>query len=288
MKTLRTIALFSIFSFVLTSFNAQKPALTFEKALAEKKIEIVIIPTGGHSGNCINIEVKNLTNKALNLEMAPGTVFFPENEEEQILVTTNDLMLALEKEQKKKIKVFAYCTEASNRCPSVTSKFQLATTPNAALNKLTHFLDSLKALDENMIQNAIWCLTDSHSVSNVYTNDPKVSKALRSYLCAATGQKDTWYSTRRDISVDRENRIVSTPKEIKGDISFQTAEAVELQGVVKDSVGNVIYTNPNKTVCPAGKIRFEFKLKIDGWKPGNYSVVYTNNGKEILSQPFSF
>lgn len=288
MKTIRTIALFSIFSFVLTSFNAQKPTLAFEKALAEKKIEVVILPTGGHSGNCINLEVKNLTNKLLNLAMSPGTVFVPEDGEEQTLVTAKELMVALEKNQVKKLKVFAYCTEAGDKCPSTTSKFQIATTQNASLNKLTHFLDSLKTPDDHMIQNSIWCVTDSHSVSNVYSADPKISKALRGYLCAATGQKDTWYSTRRDISVDRNNRIVSTPKEIKGDIAFQTAEAVELQGVVKDSLGNVIFTNPNKTVCPAGKIRFEFKLRIDGWQPGNYSVVYTNNGKEILSQPFSF
>jgi len=56
---------------------------------------------------------------------------------------------------------------------------------------------------------------------------------------------------------------------------------------VKDSTGNVIVTNPNKTTCPPGKISFEFTLKIEGWKPGNYFVVYTNNGVEVINQPFS-
>lgn len=288
MKTLRTISILSIIGLVLTSFNAKSSYISFEQALREKKIEIVILPKGGHSGNCIDIEVKNLTNKLLNLEMSPGTVFVPEDEEEQTLVTAKDQLLALNKNEVKNFKVFAYCTEASDRCPSKSSKFSMSTTSNTSLSKLTYFLDSLKNIDDGIIQNAIWCVTDSESVANVYSDDLKTSKALRNYLCLVTGQKDTWYSTRREVALDVNNYIISIPKEIKGELSFLATEPVELQGVVKDSLGNVVYTNPNKTTCPAGKIRFEFKLKVQGWKPGNYAVVYTNNGKEVINQSFSF
>lgn len=238
---------------------------------------------GGHSGNCINIEVKNLTNKLLNLEMAPGTVFIPDDNGEQTLITAKEQMLALNKNEVKIFKVFAYCTEASDSSPRKESKFQMAQTSNAKLKNLALFLDSLKNMDDHVIQNSIWCVTDSHSVSNVYSDDLKVSKALRSYLCSATGQKDTWYNTKRDFSVDANNRIVIVTKEVKGQLAFQSTVPVELQGCVKDSTGKVLFTNPNKTNCPAGRIRFDFKLKVEGWAPGNYTVVYTNNGEEVLS-----
>jgi hypothetical protein len=288
MKTIISITLLSVFSFVLTSFYSQNPAISFEKALSEKKIEIVIQPTGGYSGNCISIQIKNLTNGKINLEMAPGTIFVPEDEGEQTLITTKDELLVLNKSEVRNFAVSAYCTEASDACPSKDSKFKIAQTQNSALKKLVYFIDSLKTPDDQLIQQSIWCVTDSENVAGVYTEDPKVTKALRGYVCALTGQKDTWYTTRRQVSVDANNRIVNVAKEVKGEISFQTTETVELQGVIQDSLGNVMYTNPNKINCPPGKIRFEFKLKVEGWKPGNYSVVYTNNGKEMLRQPFSF
>ncbi|MEO5642840.1 MAG: hypothetical protein ABIQ40_00760 [Bacteroidia bacterium] len=288
MKTIKILVLVSILSLALTSFNSKNTIISLEKALAEKKIELVILPLGGHSGNCINIEIKNLTNDLLNLEMKPGTLFVPDNEGEQTLVTVGDQLLVINKKEAKTFKVFAYCTEAHDSSPSKESKFQLATTQNANLKNLTSFLDSLKIRNDEAIQNSIWCVTDSHSVSNVYTDDPKSSKALRGFLCTATGQKDTWYNTKRDITVDQNNRIVIVTKEIKGELAFQSAVPVEIQGCVKDSTGKIIYQNPNKTNCPAGKIRFEFKLKVEGWAPGSYSVVYTNNGEEVLNQSFSF
>lgn len=279
--------LFPVF-LLLVSFYSHNSSISFEKALSEKKIEIEILPTGGHSGECISVKVKNLTGKNLNLEMTPGTTFVPENEEEQTLVTTSEQMLVLDKNATKTFKVAAYCTEANDRCPSSTSKFQLAQTQNAKLKKLTYFLDSLKGLDDHMIQQSIWCLTDSESVSNVYSDDLKVSKALRGYLCSVTGQKDTWYNTRREVSVDRNNRIVSVAKEVKGDLEFLATEPVDMQGIVVDSTGKEIYKNPNKIVCPAGKIKFKFKLQVEGWAPGKYAVVYNNNGKEVIRQEFSF
>ncbi len=277
-----------LFSLALTSFNSRTTNIAFEKALQEKKIEVVIVPTGGHSGKCITVQVKNLTKGPLNLELSPGTIFVPENEEEQTLITAQTQLLAINKNEVKNFSVLAYCSEASDKCPTKDSKFGLSKTQNVSLNQLAGFLDSLKGLDDHVIQQAIWCVTDSESVSNVYTEDPKVSKTLRNYLCSLTGQKDTWYNTQRAISVDANNNIIRVAKEIKGDIVLESTVPVELQGAVMDSTGKVIFQNPNKTRCPAGKIKFEFKLKVEGWAPGEYAVVYTNNGQEVLRQSFSF
>lgn len=283
-----TICLLAVLGLSLFSFYSPNSSLTLEKALSEKKVEMVIVSKGGHSGNCIDIQLKNLTNKKLEIEMTPGTVFMPEDEGEQTLINTEEKIFALEKNQSKTFKVNAYCTEAHDRCPSTASKFKLAQTPNATLKKLTYFLDSLKTADHSMIQQSIWCLTDSESVANVYTEDLKVTKAMRGYLCAVTGQKDPWYTTRRQTSVDANNRIVSVAKEIKGDLEFTTTEPLDMQGVVVDSTGKEIYRNPNKIVGPSGKIRFKFKLQVEGWAPGKYAVVYHNNGKEVLRKEFEF
>jgi hypothetical protein len=288
MKKNILLPLLLVFCLALLSFNSKKSNLTIEQALIEKKIAVVILPTGGHSGNCINIKVENLTNKNLNLVMPVGTLFEPENTEEQSLITTEEILFALEKNASKKIKVYAYCTEATDKCPKVASKFNISHTANEKLQGLVHFLDSLKP-DYSLIQGAVWCVTDSASVSNIYDiGDIKATKALRAYICAVTGQKDTWYHTNFDYRVDANRNIVHVAKEVKGDLEFVATSAVELQGVIKDSLGTVIFTNPNKLNCPAGKIKFEFKLNVHDWTAGQYYVVYTNNGVEVINQAFSF
>ncbi len=288
MKTLLTIFLLPVFILIASSFYSPNSQLTLQKALEEKKIEIEIIYTGIFPGKLMDLKVKNLTNKQLNLEMAPGTVFIPDNGEEQTLTTTKEEVLALEKSATKTFHISAYCTELHDKGSTQASTFTVSNTKRPMLLKLVHFLDSMNFPDQMAVQHSVWCVTDSASVSDVYVRDPKASKALRAYLCALTGQKDTWYSTEKEIVMDEERNIVTVPKEVKGDIAFESKEPVELQGFVKDSTGKIILTNEHKTNLPAGKIKFEFNLKIAGWAPGNYSVVYTNNGKEVINQPFSF
>lgn len=287
MKKAIPFLLLSVFGISLFSFNYAKGPLAFEQALLEKKIQVEILPTGSFSGHSIDLKIKNISGSNLNLLMPVGTTFVPDNTEEQTLITTEQEMFAVNKNESTELHLNAFCTEAHDRCPKKTSTFKMAKSQNSSLIKLMAVIDSLKVKDEFAIQSAIWCITDSQNVANVYTEDPKVAKALHSFLCGVTGQKDTWYRTRNDYSVNERHEIVRIPKEIKGELSYTSTESTELQGFVKDSTGTIIVTNPNKTNLPPGKIKFEFKMKIEGWAPGNYTVVYLNNGKEVINQPFS-
>ena len=277
-----------ILSFGLFSFGFGKSKTTFKEALRNKKIEIKISSNGSYSGKCINIELKNLSRNKLNLEMISGTLFVPDDSNEQTLVTPNHLLIAINRNEVKLIKIAAFCTEANDKCPSKNSKFTLSEIQNFKLLNLFQLLDSLKNIDNQNIQQAIWCITDNQSVSNIYCADAYKSIALRKYLCSVTGQNETWYNTKSEVSIDKYNHIVRTTKEINGIIEFISSEAVELQGFVKDSLGNIVYKNPNKTLCPAGKIKLEFNVKVADWKEGKYDLVYTNNGKELISKSFSF
>lgn len=287
MKKLIPFTLLSVFGISLFSFNYAKGPLAFEQALLEKKIQVEILPTGSYSGNSIDLKIKNISGSNLNLLMPVGTTFVPDNAEEQTLITTQEEMFAVNKNQTTELHLNAFCTEAHDRCPKTSSTFKISKSQNNSLIKLMAVIDSLKLKDDMAIQASIWCITDSQTVANVYSTDAKTSKVLHKFLCGVTGQKDTWYNMHNDYSVNERQQIVRIPKEIKGDIEYTSTESSELQGFVKDASGTIIETNPHKTNLPPGKIKFEFKLKIEGWAPGNYSVVYTNNGKEVINKPFS-
>lgn len=57
--------------------------------------------------------------------------------------------------------------------------------------------------------------------------------------------------------------------------------------MIKDSAGKILHTSPRVINAPSGvEVTFDFQLTVIGWAPGKYSVVYTNNGVEVIHQEF--
>lgn len=270
----------------MSSFIAKDHSLSVEQAMKEKKIEVDILPYGTYEGDGIKIKIRNLTNRSLKLKLDRGATFIPDSDDEQTLVNSTEQIFALEGNARKTLHFYGYCTELHDKGPDNASTFTLSSTGNTKLKSLLNYMDSLKIKDQDMIQHAIWCVTDSQTVAYVGNDDPKTSNALRNYLCSLTGQKNTWYKTDASIRQNQNHEFIITPKVIKGDLSFTATEKVELKGVIKDGEGNIIYSKPNTISMPPGNITFEFKLTIEGWKKGSYAVVYTNNGKEVINHKF--
>jgi len=80
---------------------------------------------------------------------------------------------------------------------------------------------------------------------------------------------------------------VIEPTVVKGELEFESETQVQIQGSITDSTGKVIFTNPNHSTAGPGTINFDFELKVQGWKPGTYYVIYKGNGKELLKQAFT-
>lgn len=278
---------FVIISLSLLSLCPPNTEMSFIKALNEKKVEIRIKSTGNYSGHCINLTVKNLSDNTLNLKMKPGTTFVPDNVDEQTLLTVKEHILALKKGTIKTIKIYGYCSEMSDRSPSISSKFKISKTNNDSLQSLISFLGTVKGLSQNIIQQSVWCISDGNSVSNVYNDDLTTTKAMRDYLCGATKQENTWYNTERDVQVDVNNYIINSPTVIKGKIKFTTTKPSDIEGFIKGPNGEVIMKYPNKMSFPAGNMAIDFKLKVRGWAEGEYHVIYTNGTEEILNQSFT-
>lgn len=278
--------IFALPVFGLLAFSARDNALSLEQALAEKKVELSVLPYHSYEGDGIKIKVKNLTKKSLKLRLTRGSAFVPDEDDEQTLINSNDELFALEGGAFKNLQFFGYCTELTDRSPGMNSSFTFRAPANLKLQRLLHVVDSLKIKDQGTIQHAIWCVTNNENIGYVGTDNPATTKALRSTLCQLTGQKDVWYHTRSAIRQVPGERMTVVPKVISGDISFIATEPVVIKGVIKDSTGKVLVTNPNTMSCPKGKVTFEFKMQIQGWAPGTYYVVYTNNDNELINQEF--
>lgn len=288
MKTLRSLCLVTVASCALFSFTSRDNSITVEQALLEKKIELVIAPYETYEGDGIQMTIKNISGKLLNLKMPMGSTFIPDADDEQTLIKSEEEIFALSGGQKKILQFHGYCTELNDHGCDKGTVFKMDKTKNTKLQGLLSYMDSLRIKDENTIQHAIWCITDSSSVA--YLNNeanPEAGIALRKYICSLTGQQNTWYNTASDIVETPEHEFVIVPKQVTGEITFESTEEVHLYGVIKDSNGKILHTSPRVINAPSGvEVTFDFQLTVIGWAPGKYSVVYTNNGVEVIHQEF--
>lgn len=288
MKTLAAICAFALTAFVVaSSFAPADNVLTLDEAIAQQKVQATVLPFGdnGYSEG-LRVNVKNTSGKTLKLVMPKGTIFVPDNGEEQTLITNGDEVFALNAGQEKQVIRPGFCTELHDHGSDEESTFKLSVSKNEKLLKILSFMDSLKVKDDDVIQHAVWCITDNASVARVDGEDTAASRKIRERICAITGQTMPWYTTDSQIERTPELEYVVLSTQVEGELSFKSKDPVDMQGVVKDSTGKIVWTNPNKITGPKGNITFWYRVSVSGWAAGKYYVVYTDRGKEIINQEF--
>jgi hypothetical protein len=287
MKKTPFILALAFIAILISSYRYQSMPVELIQAIQDKKISVVVSSTGGHSGKCIELKIQNLTNVPFSLTIAAGTIFIPEDEGEQIILVPQKNILALQASEIKLVTIDGYCTELTDRCPQKSSTFTISKNSSQPLTELIQIMVPLKNLDASLIQQSIWCVTDGESPSNVTSENVVQAKVLRDFLFKQSGQTDTWYSTKRIPEIAADHSIVNAALEVTGKIEFKAVKPMELIGVVKNEAGEVVWKYPYKTSLPTGDIVFDFNLKVSAWKSGNYFIVYTCEGVELVNQKFT-
>jgi hypothetical protein len=287
MKNLFSVFVLTLCAILISSYSYMSLPVELIQAIQDKKISVSVISTGGYSGKCIQLNIKNLTNLPYTLSIAAGTIFIPEDEGEQTILVPQKNIIALQPSETKLTLVGGYCTELKDRCPQTSSTFTISKNSNQSLADLIQFMAPLKNMDESLIQQSIWCITDGESPSNLSSVNTLNQNALRNYIFKKTGQAETWYSTKRTPEISADRNIVNAAVEINGKVDIKAIKPMELIGVVKNEAGVVVWNYPHKTSLPAGDIVFDFNLKVNGWKEGNYYMIYSCEGVELVNQKFT-
>lgn len=287
MKRYTIILMLACTVLLLSSYNHSCSSMDLIQAIKDKKISVVVASTGNHSGKCIQLKITNLSTIPLYIAITPGTLFVPDDEGEQTILSLQNLPIVVQRSETKQVFVSGYCTELHDRCPSAASTFTISRNSNAALESLVQFMTPLKNLKDDLVQQSIWCVTDSQSVTNISLDGDLNSKSIRTFLFKQKGEADPWYSTTRVPEMSADRSIRNSAMEVTGKINIKAVKPIELIGVVKNEAGEVVWKYPYRTSLPAGDIVFDFKLKVTNWKAGNYYMIYTNEGAELVNQKFT-
>jgi hypothetical protein len=184
--------------------------------------------------------------------------------------------------------ISGYCCQHSNKAPSEGSGFKPSKTKNDKLMQLANYISQNKGMPAGVKQSAVWAVSDDTSIANVFDYDnPEKVKALRKKICEITGKKDVWYNSKNNIRLDANRNIVKEPIAIEGKLLAKIEKEGDIWYEVYDSEGNKASRNNGKGHMPgAGEYNLTFKLTVEGWKKGNYTVKLLFEGNSIYEAPF--
>jgi len=185
---------FAVLIMLVLKLNAEQ-TYKFSEALQKGLVSIKINgakpdslqeTVSGHYGPCMQMEIVSLNSLAMSLNLDYGYSLVPHDSSLQTMIVTQSLIVKVLPKQKKLQKIYAMCTEASDAGPSFTKNFNLGFRSIGSLLDLTKLINQRK-YQTDAAQNAVWCLTDNHDISSIYSSDTAMMYELRRFVATAKG-----------------------------------------------------------------------------------------------------
>jgi hypothetical protein len=252
-------------------FQQAEEEIDVESAVAKNLIQLKVVSNGNYSGNSLICSITNKSDKKISIVFPAGTYFKAPNEDEQNLVMPEDQQILVEKGMTKKLTVNGYCTNAFKSAPKQEGVFKLAKHSIKDLNGILPLFKG-KKFSKDVLQAAIWCLTDNKAVSNVYSDDEKSVEELKKKLFTLTKQKPTWYSSPQVTTVDERRNINSETVSINGQLKYDAKAGTKIHEEIHTSSGTMLFKMKEKEVKLTAPMEYEFNLSVKGWEKGKYQV----------------
>ena len=270
--------------FSLILYSACPPVennhVSIQKLIEDGKLTVDILGKGGHSGECVTMNLKNNVSTQLKVKIESGRRLFSKNEKEQDILIVKPQILALAPNEQKDIDVFGFCCQSHNSSPDEGSGFSIGEMSTPELVKAAEYM-SKGEYPTHAMQRAVWVISDGHDITSVHDGDTARVFDLRKFLCEMTGQEMQWYS-----SVYRQNEGELFSGEIvriHGDFKYTVTHNSLVTIKVHNRYGRLVHTVLNKVYRKTGTHMQPFDVNVEHWKKGNYTVTITG-GSELLSK----
>jgi hypothetical protein len=260
-----------------------------QDALERGVLDLEASASGHFMGESVALTLRNPSAKPMRVRVPAGTAFRPEDDGEQTLIAPFDQYLVLDGTAEQRLAFRAFCSEMGDTGPRAKGSMALGRSAQPLLDSLYGYLNRHTDLHqhEDVLQSAIWAITDGADLGAVFLDGNSEVEALRAWLSRLLGVENTWYGTILRTRMDAERRIVREALRVQGQLQLQRTEPTELRGYVLNSEGQVEWAFNRSTTLPAGRVRFRFELEVEGWEPGTYAVVYRSGEEELIRREFT-
>lgn len=262
------------------SFDAS--ATSIEELIIKNKVSAKFTAKGGHSGNCMLAELQNLTSDTQHVQIEAGRRLKADTVSDQDIFIVKEVWVVLQPGQKTKREVFGFCCESHDHSPSKGHTFTVGKMAPEPWVKLAKYINQhADRLDMYAMQSAVWVISDKHSLSGIYSNDP-VTDDLTRFVASLTGQTIPWYKTRYQQIPGRVHSGVA--EMISGEITFHTRDASMISVYVINSRGMTMSVLAEEIGYMPGTHSYDLNVITRGYPKGKYKIVVLEDGTNRLAE----
>ncbi len=249
------------------------------------EVDLQVTGTGGYSGGCVRVEVRNRRLLPLDVLIPAGWRFVSEDTSLQDLLVVEDALVALAPGAVGSTTCRAFCCEAARSSPGSGSRFDQGAPAGNALQEFARYIGTQRIPDE-VVQQAVWVVSDGICIGSVNVGEVDATRALQERLATITGRAIPWYSTQYAHPVAGQ---VFNPEVLRvaGAVDVIQRHAGLLTIVVKDAQGNTVHTLDAGRILAQGRFSVDVLLTVKGWRKGRYALCFATDGVLIKRQEFS-
>lgn len=266
------------------TFTPTIKELNLFTAINSNQITASFVSNGQYNGKSVDLNIKNNTSGSLKIKIPSGTLFHPENDDEQTLIQLEDDFIVLKPHGAYEGVSVAYCTESNDRCPSTGNSMKITANKNPNFSKLSKYLIG-KDIETSTYQSAVWAISDGHNVSNIEAIDP-ATKEFRKYIATITGQDDTWFSSPQHIQIDEEGNFRRETVVITGQLEFNCEKNAQVRQDIYKENGESVLISDKYMTARYGKVTYKFTMRVRGWEKGKYFIKLHDGTDEITRYYF--
>lgn len=248
---------------------------TFAEALRNGWISIDARLAGSFGEHALRLTLTN-RHKKMDLLVPAGWHFVAEDTAVQNALTTQEVLVSLEKDQKRTLRLHAYCTNASKGSPHVDQAYISKGAAEGNMKELAQYIHRNK-IEPDAVQGAVWSLSDGHELTGIVHAD------LATFTAKLTGQPVPDYFIRNGYQPEPGGPAYSyEPVSVEGLFEHRTEKEESVSFGLYNTAGEPVQMFFENKSWWAGQHRFQFTFRVWGFPGGEHEIRLSDNSGKVL------
>lgn len=259
--------------------------ISLQEAIDRKRVSVKVLALGGHSGNCAELLIRNLSKNKLLIEVEAGRRLNSVKDSEQDLLIVKDYTVEVESGSVKNLRVKAYCCQADHFSPGKKSPYEINKIAELPLYLLARYLSN-NSYEADIEQKAVWAISNQRSVATIAGSEDSLLTPLRQMVASIKGETLPWYTLFTKTNTLSDGSMQTIALELKGDLTYSNSQECYMTLHVLNERGMPVCMVKCEWLkaCVQGKYPLSISVKM--LPKGRYTVEMVSRERSIARQDF--
>ncbi len=270
--------IFASLPFLALTLSLHAAPVEFADALRNRWIALEAYSTDAFGAGALRLVITN-QHKVMELSIPAGWIFESVDSTYQNYVTTNSVLVSLERDQKRTLRLNAYCINPGRAAPKVQNAYISKGPATGLLAELARYVNTHKP-DPDAVQSAVWAAHNGHELFLI------AQPELAGFTARLLNQPAPEYHVRNGYRPEPGGPAYRyEPLTVEGVFEHVSATEQTVSFGLYNAAGELV--QPFFTDKPwwAGRHNFKFTFTVYGFERGEYVIRLTDKeGKDLGSK----